>query len=207
MTSSRSRTHASSHGTRDARDEADAAERREPVDDQDVPDSDAPVDVGPADAPSRPPDTASDLDAQALRDRWLRTEAEFQNYRRRSAREVEEARRSAEESVLLEIIGFLDDLERGLDSARSAGAEAAWTQGIELVAQRMRDVLGRAGVVILDPLGKPFDPREHEAMLELESPGAAPGTVTAVIRKGYRRGDRILRAARVAVAGENSVAE
>jgi molecular chaperone GrpE len=206
MTSSRSRTHASSHGTRDARDEADAAERRGAMDDQDVPDSDAPVDVGPADA-SRTPDTDPHLDAQALRDRWLRTEAEFQNYRRRSAREVEEARRSAEESVLLEIIGFLDDLERGLDSARSAGADAAWTQGIELVAQRMRDVLGRAGVVILDPLGKPFDPREHEAMLELESPGAAPGTVTAVIRNGYRRGDRILRAARVAVAGENSVAE
>lgn len=138
--------------------------------------------------------------ADEFRDRWLRAEAELQNFRRRATREWEEGRRNAEEAVLLEIVASLDDLERALEAARTAGAEAEWTQGVALVAQRMRDSLARQGVIVVDPAGEPFDPRFHDALLETDAPeGTAPGTVIQVVQKGYRRGERALRAARVVV--------
>jgi molecular chaperone GrpE len=148
---------------------------------------------------------ASDPDAAlaALRDRWLRTEADLQNYRRRAQRDVEEARRGAEDRALLDLIAYLDDLERALKSAHESGAEPAWVQGVDLVAQRMRDALVRAGVTAVMPLGEPFDPRFHEALIQMPAPvGTAPGTVLHVERTGYRRGDSLLRAARVAVAAD-----
>ncbi len=107
----------------------------------------------------------------------------------------------AEESVLLEMVGTLDDLDRALASTASAGAPDAWTQGVTLVAQRVRDFLARQGVSAEDPLGQPFDPAFHEALLEVDAPeGVAPGTVVQVAHKGYRRGARPLRVARVVVA-------
>jgi molecular chaperone GrpE len=140
-------------------------------------------------------------DAPDYKDRWLRAEAELQNFRRRASRDWEEGRRLAEEGVLLEMVAVLDDLERALSAADSSGAETSWTQGVSLVAQRIRDFLARQGVAVEDPLGRPFDPAFHEALLELDAPdGAAPGTVVQVVQKGYRRGGRALRAARVVVA-------
>jgi molecular chaperone GrpE len=149
-------------------------------------------------------------EATDYKDRWLRAEAELQNFRRRASREWEEGRRAAEESVLLEMVAVLDDLERALatgdpgsapDSGPGSGAAGAWTQGVALVAQRIRDFLARQGVAVEDPLGRAFDPVFHEALLELDAPeGTAPGTVIQVIHKGYRRGARALRTARVVVA-------
>jgi molecular chaperone GrpE len=135
------------------------------------------------------------------KDRWLRAEAELQNYRKRVAREYEPLRRGAEEGVILEMLSVLDDLERALEAAKSAGADAGWTQGVTLTAQRMRDTLARFGVEAVDPLGAPFDPAFHEAVLEMPAPeGTAPGTVLQVAARGYRRGERALRAAKVVVA-------
>ncbi len=135
------------------------------------------------------------------KDRWLRAEAELQNFRRRASRDWEEGRRLAEEGVLLEMVAVLDDLERALAAADPSVAAASWTQGVSLVAQRIRDFLTRQGVTLEDPLGRPFDPAFHEALLELDAPeGATPGTVLQVVQKGYRRGGRALRAARVVVA-------
>ncbi len=139
-------------------------------------------------------------DAAMLRDRWLRAEAELQNYRRRAVREREEARRGAEESVMLEIIAALDDLDRAVAAATQAGAPGPWLEGVKIVVSRLVDYLARQGVVVLDPLGLPFDPAFHEAILEAEVPGVEPGCVAQVVLKGWRRGDRALRAARVVVA-------
>lgn len=148
-----------------------------------------------------PADAAPEAGANDFRDRWLRAEAELQNFRRRATREWEEGRRNAEESVLLEIVAMLDDLERALDAAGTAGAGVEWTQGVALVAQRMRDYLARQGVIVVDPAGQPFDPRFHDALLETDGPeGTPPGTVMQVVQKGYRRGERALRAARVVVS-------
>jgi len=100
--------------------------------------------------------------------------------------------------VLLEMVAVLDDLERAVASADAA---SSWAQGVALVAQRIRDFLARQGVTPEDPLGAPFDPSFHEALLELDAPeGTAPGTVVQVVHKGYRRGARALRTARVVVA-------
>jgi molecular chaperone GrpE len=136
-----------------------------------------------------------------LQDRWLRAEADLRNLRRRAAIEREEARRSAEDGVLLEMIAMLDDLDRALEAAREAGAPESWTEGVRLTADRVRERLARYGVVTLDPAGKPFDPHFHEALLEVEAPkGVRPGVVVQVVHAGYARGERALRPARVVVA-------
>jgi molecular chaperone GrpE len=136
-----------------------------------------------------------------LRDRWLRAEAELQNYRRRARRDADEARRIAEERVMLEIVHALDDLDRAVDSAAQSGAPESWAAGVKLTAQRLREYLGREGVRTLDPVGQPFDPAFHEAILEVDAPaGVQPGQVVQVVLKGYARGDRSLRPARVVVA-------
>jgi molecular chaperone GrpE len=140
----------------------------------------------------------SPADTADYKDRWLRAEAELQNFRRRATREWEEGRRRAEEGVLLEMVGALDDLDRALEAA--AGAPQAWTQGVALVTQRLREFLARQGVTVEDPIGQPFDPAFHEALLEVDAPeGVTPGTVVQVALKGYRRGGRALRPARVVV--------
>jgi molecular chaperone GrpE len=176
----------------------DAAEDSESVGGDDAPPTGPPPAAEDAAAPLTP-----EAEIARLRDRWLRTEAELQNYRRRAQRDLEEARRGAEEQALLDTIGFLDDLERALAAAHETKADAAWVKGIELVAQRMRDSLARAGVTAVSPVSEPFDPRFHEALIELPAPeNTAAGTVLHVERTGYRRGDRVLRPARVTVAAE-----
>jgi molecular chaperone GrpE len=145
-----------------------------------------------------PPEAVED--AAVLKDRWLRAEADLQNFRRRAARDREEARQSAEESVMLEIIAALDDLERALATVPESGAPEPWTEGVRMVGGRLVDYLGRQGVVALEPVGQLFDPAFHEAVLEMVVPGAEPGHVTQVLLRGWRRGTRALRAARVVVA-------
>lgn len=137
-----------------------------------------------------------------LRDRWLRAEADLQNVRRRAAREREELRRELEDQWLLEAAAMLDDLDRGLAAARESGATEAWTKGFELAGSRIRELLDRYGVTLVDPAGEPFDPRLHEALLEVPAPeGVEPGHVAHVVARGYARHGRALRAAKVAVAG------
>ena len=144
---------------------------------------------------------AAEETPEALRDRWLRAEAELQNFRRRARRELEEVRRATEDGALLEVISFLDDGERALEAADASGAAAAWSEGVRLVMQRMRAYLTRMGVETMDPVGQPFDPTVHEAVLEMEAPeNLAPGHVIHVVRKGYRRDGRALRPARVVVS-------
>ncbi len=139
-------------------------------------------------------------EAAELRDRWLRAEAEAQNIRRRAARERDELRREIEDRWLLEAVGLLDDLERGLAAARESGAPEAWTRGFDLAGSRIRELLERHGVTLLDPVGQPFDPRFHEALLEVSAPeGAGPGRVANVVARGVARDGRSLRPARVAV--------
>ncbi len=135
------------------------------------------------------------------KDRWLRSEAELQNFRRRAVRDREEAVARAQESVLLDVIGLLDDLERALSALSPEQAGEPWAQGVALTAQRMRDTLARWDVTEIEAAGRPFDPSVHEAVLEIDAPdGVAPGAVAQVVHKGYRRGGRALRAARVVVA-------
>jgi molecular chaperone GrpE len=153
----------------------------------------------PADPAGAGPVDAGE-DTAVLKDRWLRAEADLQNFRRRAAREREEARRSAEEGVMLEIIAALDDLDRALTTVPESDSPEPWTEGVRMVGSRLVEYLGRQGVVMLDPVGQPFDPVFHEAVLEIAASGVAPGHVAQVLLRGWRRGPRALRAARVVVA-------
>ncbi len=166
------------------------------------------VEVGGGGRQSPEPEAAASEprpEAVDYKDRWLRTEADLQNVRRRSAREREEAVQRAEDSVLLDVIGLLDDLDRALAVLTAEQAAEAWAQGVALTAQRMRDMLVRNGVTPIAAVGEPFDPLVHEALLEIPAPeGVAPGCVAQEVAKGYRRGERALRAARVVVARAGS---
>jgi molecular chaperone GrpE len=144
----------------------------------------------------------AELEAECatLRDRWLRAEANLANHRRRSARDLEEAERRARDGVLGEVVSLADDLERALDAAEADENRGSIERGVRLVHERVREILRSHRVEVIDPVGQPFDPHFAEALFEVASAEHAPGTVVAVVEKGYRVGERLLRAAKVTVA-------
>lgn len=152
-------------------------------------------------APAAPAPEAAAAEAAEYKDRWLRAEAEIQNVRRRAARDRDEAIASAESRFLLDLVELLDDLDRALAAVTPEQKDAAWAQGVALTAQRMRDTLARWNVLPIETAGRPFDPNLHEALAEVPAPdGVEPGHVAQEVLRGWRRGERTLRAARVVVA-------
>ncbi len=133
--------------------------------------------------------------------RYLRAEAELDNVRKRAARDVDAARRAGVEKLATELLAIADSLELGLENAGNASVEAL-VAGKEATLRLLRTTFEKFGVELLDPLGEPFDPQLHEAMSMQPSASAEPGSVMLVMQKGYRLGDRLLRPARVIVAGE-----
>ena len=135
------------------------------------------------------------------RDEYLdalqRLKAEFDNYRKRVARDQRELAARAHERLMKELVPVLDDLERALEAA-SEHEEAKLEEGVRLVHRAFADVLAREGLVQIETDGK-FDPHTQEALLSQPSE-AEEGSVLEVVQKGYRLGDRVLRPARVVVA-------
>ena len=126
-----------------------------------------------------------------------RLAAEFENYRKRVAREQEALSTRAAERVVKELLPIVDDLERALEAAEEH-EEAKLEDGVRLVHRQLASVLEREGLAEIETSGK-FDPHVHEALLSQPSE-AEEGTVIEVLQKGYRLGDRVLRPARVIVA-------
>lgn len=139
---------------------------------------------------------------EAERDEYLndlqRVAAEFENYRKRAAREQADFATRATERLVKELLPVLDDLERALEAA-AAHEEAKLEEGVQLVQRALAAALKREGLVEIAADG-PFDPHVHEALLSQPAEDAEPGTVLEVLQKGYRLGDRVLRPARVIVA-------
>ena len=133
-----------------------------------------------------------------LRETVLRERAELENQRRRLHRDLEQARRFANEKLLNELLPVYDSLERGL--AIESGDVAAVREGISLTLKSLLKVAEANGLVQVDPVGEPLDPERHHAVSMVEAPGKAPGTVVTVLQKGYVLNDRLLRPALVAVA-------
>jgi molecular chaperone GrpE len=135
------------------------------------------------------------------RDEYLdalqRLQAEFANYRKRTAREQTELSTRASERVLKELLPIVDDLERALEAA-AAHEEAKLEDGVRLVHRSLTELLAKEGLVEVETNGK-FDPHVHEALLSQPS-DEEEGSVVEVLQKGYRLGDRVLRPARVVVA-------
>jgi molecular chaperone GrpE len=130
-------------------------------------------------------------------DRWKRTAADFDNFRKRATREREEFVTLANERLVKELLPILDDLERALLAA-AEHEEAALEDGVRLVHRSLATLLERQGLQPIDTDGM-FDPHVHEALLSQPSE-ADEGSVIDVVQKGYRLGDRVVRPARVVIA-------
>jgi molecular chaperone GrpE len=140
--------------------------------------------------------------AQRERDEYLdlarRAQADFENYRKRAAREAAAAGERAKSGLVRELLPIVDNLERALRSA--AAGEQHLAEGVRLVHSELVAVLERNGVQQFDPAGERFDPTEHEALSTREADGAEPGVVLDVVEKGYRANGTVLRPARVVVS-------
>jgi molecular chaperone GrpE len=132
-------------------------------------------------------------------DRLLRKTAEFDNYRKRLERERREMAQYAAGDVLEALLPVVDAFERALQAEAGADA-AAYRKGVELIYKQLQDLLARRGVTPIDAVGKPFDPRFHQAIIYESSPGRAEGEVVEEVRRGYMHGERLLRPAMVKVA-------
>jgi molecular chaperone GrpE len=128
----------------------------------------------------------------------LREKAELENQRRRLHRDLEQARRFANEKLLSELLPVYDGLESGL--AVEGGDVASMREGINLTLKALLKVAENNGMAQIDPMGQPLDPERHHAVSMVDAPGNAAGTVVSVLQKGYVLNDRLLRPALVAVA-------
>jgi molecular chaperone GrpE len=143
-----------------------------------------------------------------------RTKADFENYRKRAAREASLAQERGIAKLAKELLPAVDNLDRALDAAEAQaaangggtataadGAEDPLVSGIKLVHADVLAALSRAGIERFEPAGERFDPQRHEAVAQQPVDGAEPGTIVEVYQRGYRIGDSVLRPARVLVAG------
>ena len=135
-----------------------------------------------------------------LRDRLLRLTAEFDNYRKRIDRERREATERAAEGVLGDLLPILDDLERALNADTADASADSYRRGVELIHKQILDLLTRRGVKPIETVGQPFDPNLHQSVASEAVPGVPDGEIVEEFRRGYRLGDRLLRAAMVKVA-------
>jgi molecular chaperone GrpE len=145
----------------------------------------------------------ADEDIRAERDRYLdlakRTQADFENYRRRAAKDAAAAGSRAKAGLVRELLPVVDNLERAIASATEA--DSSVIDGVKLVHADLVGVLERNGIVSEDPSGERFDPTEHEAVSMRSEEGAEAGIVLDVVEKGYKLGDTVIRPARVVVSG------
>jgi molecular chaperone GrpE len=134
-------------------------------------------------------------------EQYLRAVAELDNVRKRAQRDIEAANRYGLEKFAAELLPVRDSLELAVQSAEQAEFDASsLKQGQQATLQLLAKALERLGVTPIDPVGEPFDPSRHEAMLAQESPTAKPGTVLQVVQTGYELNGRVIRPARVIVA-------
>ena len=130
-------------------------------------------------------------------DKYLRLAAEYDNYRKRTAREKEHVYSDAKIDTIKPFLGVLDNLERGVSQFEEGDPHR---QGLELICKQFEDVLTKLGVAEIPALGEKFDPEKHNAVMHTEDEAAEENTVVEVFQKGYTLGDKILRFAMVKVA-------
>jgi molecular chaperone GrpE len=165
-----------------------------------------------AESPNAEGQVESDLDAlladtQRERDEYLdlakRTKADFENYRKRMAAEVQAATARGRGELIRDVVPVLDDLERAIQAAgldSEGDSEDGLAHGVLLVFRSLRDSLTRSGIEAVDPKGEKFDPQWHEALSTQPVEGTESGTVVEVLQKGYRLGEQLVRPARVVVS-------
>jgi molecular chaperone GrpE len=139
-------------------------------------------------------------DLDRFRDLALRSQADFENYKKRSAREKEEAIQYANKSLLERLVAIIDNFEFGLAAAKEQGKQSPIYSGMVLVQKQLNDLLAENGLQPIEAEGKPFDPNLHEAIAHEASDQVPEGIVLRQTRRGYRFKDRLLRPAKVVVS-------
>ena len=166
-----------------------------------------------ADSGSSPTDNIEDqmLRLKAERDKYkdiaLRSVADLDNYRKRMAREKDDAIRFANANFLERLIPILDNFELGLQAAKASGGQSAVVDGMSMVSRQLQDFLTSCGIETIDAIGQVFDPNIHEAIAQEENAEIEEGHVIRQVRKGYRLKDRLIRPANVVVSKGVSVGE
>lgn len=151
-------------------------------------------------------DPLAEAKAEALRfkDQWMRSAADFDNFRKRTRRELDDTRKAGREELLKDLLPVFDNLERAMTSAERATEVKPVADGLKMVLRQFADTLGRSGITKVPTVGSQFDPGVHEAIQQVETDETPPGTVVAEVQPGYLQGDRLVRAAMVVVAKPKS---
>lgn len=177
----------------------EAAEDAQPV--EDVTETEAVPETDAAEEALAEEDPVAALEAQLKEksDRILRLQADFENFRRRTAKEREELAAVITQNMIGDLLPLLDNFERAMAVEQSDGA--AFQKGVEMIYTQLREVLEKNGLEPIEAEGQPFDPNVHQAVMRVENPDVEDGTVTQVLQKGYRAKGRVIRPAMVQVAG------
>jgi molecular chaperone GrpE len=154
---------------------------------------------GAADSPADAALAAAKAEAKENWNSYLRVAAELENFRKRTEREIENARKFAVERFAQELVTVGDALEAGI-AAGGANPGPALLEGAQATLRQLYRAFDKAGIKVIDPLNQPFDPAWHEAMVAQDSPDKPANTVLTVIQKGYSLNGRLLRPARVVVS-------
>jgi molecular chaperone GrpE len=157
------------------------------------------TDVRPA-SPDPDGDEGLQGDLDRFRDLALRSQADFENYKKRAAREKEEAIKYANSALLERLIPIVDNFELGLEAARGEGENSPVFSGMSMVLRQLMDFLTEHGLQPIDATGQKFDPNLHEAIAREPSEKFPEGVVIRQTRRGYRMKDRLLRPSSVVVA-------
>lgn len=136
---------------------------------------------------------------RTLHDKFLRTQAEFENYKKRMTKEKSNVMKYANEEIVKEILHTVDNLERAIQHAKESNQSEGITEGVEIILKQLLKSLERFGVRGFVSVGEPFDPNRHEAVIQVESSEHEPNTIVAESQKGYFLHDRLLRPALVTV--------
>jgi molecular chaperone GrpE len=152
-----------------------------------------------ADKPGSPLEEAQ-AELARVRDQLLRTAADFDNFRKRTRREVDDAHKRGKEELLRELLPVFDNLERAVVHAGQASDAKAVADGVGMVLKQFEDTLGKVGIKRIPAIGGPFDPSMHEAIQQVETDDHPAGTIVAEVQPGYAMGDRLVRASMVVVA-------
>lgn len=166
--------------------------------------AEAPGAESAAPAPEQDPLELAKAEQAKLKDQLLRTLADFDNFRKRSRKELADAERRGRDDLLKEFLPVFDNLDRASAHAETATDVKALADGIALVMRQFADTLTKVGIERVPAVGKPFDPAVHEAVQQLETSDFEPGTIAAEVQAGYRNSEKLIRPALVVVAKAKS---
>ncbi|MCA1292966.1 nucleotide exchange factor GrpE [Paenibacillus sp. alder61] len=140
-------------------------------------------------------------EAEEHKQRLLRTQADFDNFRRRTLKEKEELGKYASAKLITELLPVIDNFERALSTTAENTDLSSYAKGVEMIFRQLEGILKTEGLTAMEPVGTPFNPEFHQAIMQVESDEYEEGTVVEVVQKGYLLKDKVLRPAMVKVSG------